>query len=89
MTSHELHSIITRVGKDSKILFCGDYRQIDLDKRHERSGILDFIKILKAMSGFSFVEFGAKDIVRSDLVKQYIITRLDLEDKGEIEPLGT
>lgn len=89
LTSHELHSIITRVGKDSKILFCGDYRQIDLDRRHEKSGIIDFIKILKAMSKFSFIEFDAKDIVRSDLVKQYIITRLELEDKGVVEPLGT
>ena len=46
---HELDSIITRVGVDSKILFCGDATQSDLTKQNERNGIADFMKILRNM----------------------------------------
>lgn len=68
----ELHTIITRVGENTKILFCGDYHQCDLVGK---SGILDFIKILKNMPSFSLIEFGIDDIVRSNLVREYIITK--------------
>ena len=63
---HELDSIITRVGENSKILFCGDASQSDLTKTNERNGILDFSKIIAAMDqDFSTIEFGLDDIVRS------------------------
>ena len=39
---HELDSIITRVGENTKIIFCGDAAQTDLVKTNERNGILDF-----------------------------------------------
>ena len=74
---HELDSIITRIGENSKILFCGDATQTDLQKTHEKNGILDFMKIIRAMEyDFSTVEFGVDDIVRSGLVKNYIVTKL-------------
>jgi len=74
---HELDSIITRIGENSKILFCGDATQSDLVKTHEKNGILDFMKIIRAMEyDFSTVEFGVDDIVRSGLVKNYIVTKL-------------
>ena len=75
---HELDSIITRVGQDSKICFCGDAAQTDLIKSHERTGILDFQRILSRMSEFSLVEFGIDDIVRSGLVKSYLINKINL-----------
>ena len=76
---HELDSIITRIGENSKIIFCGDATQSDLIKTQERNGILDFMKIIRAMSyDFSIVEFGVDDIVRSGLVKNYIVTKLAL-----------
>jgi len=75
---HELDSIITRVGQDSKIIFCGDAAQTDLQKISERSGILDFQRILQNMDEFSLVEFGVDDIVRSGLVKSYIINKINL-----------
>ena len=75
---HELDSIITRVGQDSKICFCGDAAQTDLVKAHERTGILDFQKILSAMPEFSLIEFGIDDIVRSGLVKSYLINKINL-----------
>ena len=74
---HELDSIITRIGEDSKICFCGDASQTDLQKTNERNGIVDFMKILRAMPSFDIIEFGINDIVRSGLVKEYIIAKLD------------
>ena len=75
---HELDSIITRIGEDSKICFCGDASQTDLQKTNERNGIVDFMKILRAMPSFDIIEFGINDIVRSGLVKEYLIAKLEL-----------
>lgn len=76
---HELDSIITRIGENSKIVFCGDATQSDLVKAHEKNGILDFMKIINAMTfDFSTIEFDVDDIVRSGLVKNYIVTKLAL-----------
>ena len=75
---HELDSIITRVGQDSKIVFCGDVNQSDLQRTNERNGILDFQRILEGMEEFSMVEFGISDIVRSGLVKSYLISKMTL-----------
>lgn len=75
---HELDSIITRVGEDSKIMFCGDITQTDLTREYEKSKISDFIQILQEMKDFACIEFGIDDIVRSGLVKQYLITKYNL-----------
>ena len=75
---HELDSMITRIGEDSKIMLCGDITQTDLVKENERSGIADFIKILQNMREFTCVEFGIEDIVRSGLVKSYLLTKYNL-----------
>jgi hypothetical protein len=71
----ELDSVITRVGKNCKVLMCGDFRQSDFRREHERSGIIKFMSIIKAMRSFEFVDFQEQDIVRSALVKDYIITK--------------
>lgn len=73
---HELDSIITRVGEDSKIIFCGDATQSDLTRNNERSGVIDFMKIIQRMPEFESVEFDVNDIVRSGLVKSYIVNKL-------------
>ena len=75
---HELDSIITRVGENCKIHFCGDAAQSDLVKTNERNGILDFMKILAVMPEFESIEFGVDDIVRSGLVKSYILNKIAL-----------
>jgi len=75
---HELDSIITRVGQDSKIMFCGDATQSDLVKTNEKNGIIDFMKILRIMPSFDLIEFGAEDIVRSGICKEYILAKLEL-----------
>jgi|TARA_Y100000287_G_scaffold47395_1_gene36880 predicted ribonuclease YlaK len=75
---HELDSIITRVGENSKIHFCGDATQTDLTKTAEKNGIVDFIRILKNMPSFGMIEFEAEDICRSGLVKEYIVAKHEL-----------
>lgn len=75
---HELDSIITRMGKNSKIIFCGDYTQSDFVKTNEKNGCIDFMKILKEMKSFEFIEFGVDDIVRGQTVRDYIITKYKL-----------
>ena len=75
---HELDSIMTRCGQDTKIMFCGDARQSDLQKSNERTGIVDFQRILQDMSEFSLVEYNIEDIVRSGLVKSYLISKINL-----------
>jgi len=74
---HELDSIITRVGENSRICFCGDASQSDLVKTNERTGISDFMNILRKMPSFDIIEFGVDDIVRSGLVKEYIIAKME------------
>ena len=75
---HELDSITTRVGQDSKIIFSGDYTQSDLIKTNERTGVLDFMKIMQTMPSVDVVEFGIDDIVRSGFVKEYLISKINL-----------
>ena len=75
---HELDSMITRVGTDSKIMFCGDATQTDLIKTAEKNGIVDFMRILTNMPSFVTIEFQAEDICRSGLVKEYIIAKHEL-----------
>lgn len=72
---HELDSIITRVGENCKIMFCGDGSQSDLVKTNERNGIVDFLKILRKMSSFDIIEFGLNDIIRSGIVKEYLLAK--------------
>jgi predicted ribonuclease YlaK len=75
---HELDSIITRIGQDSKVIFAGDVAQTDLQKNAEKDGILDFQRILREMDEFSMIEFGIEDIVRSGLVKSYLVNKINL-----------
>ena len=75
---HELDSIITRLGVNSKIIFAGDAAQSDLIKAHEKTGIMDFKKIIDDMDEFESIEFGIDDIVRSGLVKSYLISKINL-----------
>ena len=75
---HELDSIITRVGENSRIIFSGDASQSDLVKTNDRNGIHDFLNILRKMPSFDIIEYGIDDIVRSGLVKEYIIAKLEI-----------
>jgi phosphate starvation-inducible protein PhoH len=80
MTYEEIDTVMTRVGHRSKIIWCGDYRQCDLKKRDDKSGLLKFFEVAALMSAFTRIEFTTNDIVRSSLVKDYILAKIQLED---------
>lgn len=88
MTGQELNTIFTRIGKNSRFIFSGDIRQTDLNKGREMTGISDFMEIIKIMKSFDIIEFQPEDIVRSSLVREYIMARNRLEDRGVIAPLS-
>ena len=83
MNFEEIDTVMTRVGYRSKIIWCGDYRQTDLRKGNDKSGILKFFDIAHHMRAFTRIEFDADDIVRSSLVKDYIIAKMQYEDNIE------
>jgi predicted ribonuclease YlaK len=83
LTFEEIDTVMTRVGYRSKIIWCGDYRQTDLNKRkNDMSGILRFFDIANHMTAFTRIEFTPDDIVRSSLVKEYILAKLNYEDNA-------
>ena len=84
MTFEEIDTVMTRVGNQSKIIWCGDYRQTDLNKKkNDVSGLLRFFDIAYHMDAFTRIEFTPDDIVRSSLVKDYILAKLKFEDISE------
>jgi len=78
MTFHELDSIITRCGENCRIIFCGDTHQADL----KNNGFENFMKVLKRMNSFSCIEFGVEDIVRSGIVREYILQKMVTYNTG-------
>jgi phosphate starvation-inducible PhoH-like protein/PhoH-like ATPase len=75
---HELDTIITRIGQDSKIIFCGDFDQTDLQRTNEKNGLFNFVKILEEMEEFNCTEFTIGDIVRSGFIRSYLINKIKL-----------
>lgn len=75
---HHLSTVITRVGQDSKIFFAGDSKQSDLTKQTERKGFIDFAKVLERMEEFDLIQFGIEDVVRSGIVKSFLVAEHEL-----------
>lgn len=84
LSYQELSTVITRMGEKSRVIFCGDYQQSDLEREREKQGIMHFMKILKTMNEFDFIEFNYHDIVRSDLVKKFIIAESEYKKNNVI-----
>ena len=82
---HELDSVITRLGQNSRFMMCGDYYQSDFTKDKERQGIISFIKIMENMSNVSTTEFRWEDIVRSGMVRDYIMSKEMMLKKGKLD----
>lgn len=81
----EINTIMTRVGEGSKIIFCGDFRQTDLNKKQDMSGLRDFMCISRKMPSFRNIEFGVDDICRSELVKEFILATMAFQDEQKEE----
>lgn len=78
MILSELDTVMTRMGNNSRIIFCGDYRQTDLNKPHEKTGINTFMNITRRINSFKHIEFEKEDIVRSGVVRDYIIQKTEM-----------
>jgi len=80
MNDQEINSILTRIGRNTRVIICGDYRQSDLEnqRRKEVSGLANMMKIGAKMKSFDIIEFQVKDIVRSGFVKEYLVARMNL-----------
>ena len=72
---HELDSVMTRVGENCRVIFCGDYHQSDFKEGGEREGILKFMRIVESLRDFTSITFGWDDIVRSDFLRDDIMTK--------------
>jgi phosphate starvation-inducible protein PhoH len=80
MNDMEMNSVLTRLGNRSKLLMCGDFRQSDLYRANDKSGLQKFMVIAEDMKAFKIFEFGPEDIVRSKFVREYILARMRYED---------
>lgn len=78
MTYQEIDTVMTRLGNNSRIIFCGDYRQSDLNRPYEKTGINTFMNVTKRINSFKHVEFQKEDIVRSGVVRDYIIQKTEM-----------
>jgi len=82
----ELDTLITRVGNNCRIVLCGDIEQCDLIRnKYDQSGLPNFMKIVEGMDSFEFIDFQAEDIVRSGLVKEYLLQKRKLDREGLLE----
>ena len=72
---HELDSVITRVGENCRIILSGDYHQSDFKDENERNGLQRFLRIIEQLRNFSVITYGWQDIVRSDFLRDYIMTK--------------
>ena len=79
---HELDSVATRIGQNSKFIMCGDYYQSDFHKESDKGGILKFMEIIESMKYFEHIEFNWEDIVRSGFVREYIMTKEMMKING-------
>lgn len=82
LSDHEIHTIMTRVGEGCRVIFCGDFTQKDYTR--EGSGMNNLLKIASEMRSFEIVKFSKEDVVRSGFVREYILTRTELEERGMI-----
>ena len=85
LTFHELSSVITRLGENCRVIFSGDFFQSDLRYSDEKAGVLTFLKILANMpEDFKRIDFQIEDVVRSGLVKRYLLAEHDLRQQGQL-----
>ena len=76
MTLDEASSVITRAGNNTKLIVVGDTKQNDLTKnRFDVSGLKDLSRILERMDEFDVIDFTVNDIVRSELVRSFLVSK--------------
>ena len=86
----ELDTVITRMGNNSRLVMCGDIEQCDLHSKHDQSGLPEFMDIIERMDLFEFIRFDVEDIVRSGLVRNYIVAKHEIanEKNGSLKRMA-
>lgn len=80
---HEIKSIFTRLGKNTKIIFCGDVAQTDLTKSsRDNTGLVRFSKVANLMASMRTVNFTTDDIVRDEIVREFILADEEVDKKN-------
>lgn len=75
----QLKMLLTRIGRDSKMVLTGDIGQSDLS-RHMRGGFLQMISSLEGINNIGFSVLESVDIVRNPIIAA-IISRLESYEK--------
>jgi phosphate starvation-inducible PhoH-like protein len=74
LTKDEVVKMVTRMGKNSKLVLSGDIRQAELKETSGLAWVAQFVQRHNLTDNFGFVDFNeVSDIVRSDAVKQFIV----------------
>jgi len=68
----ELNTVLTRMGRNSRVIMIGDTAQTDLDKRKYQSGLMQFLDVAQTMDCFGMIDFQIPDIVRSGFAREWI-----------------
>ena len=83
LTKDEVIKLITRMGKNSKLVLSGDIRQSELKGESGLAWVSKFVQRHNLSNNFGFIDFNdVNDIVRSDAVKQFIVALTRDERKG-------
>lgn len=70
-TAQQMKMFLTRMGKSAKFIVNGDVSQVDLPK-HQKSGLIDAVDVLKDIEGIKIIRMDEKDVIRHKLVKRII-----------------
>jgi len=74
LTFHEINSVMTRIGDNTRVIIAGDITQTDLDgRKHGSTGIGDAMNVIGNMNHFETIQFSREDIIRSEFVRSWII----------------
>lgn len=82
MDYEELATIMTRLGKNTRVVFAGDFKQCDLQRKREKSGLGKFIRVLENMpkDEVAFIEYGIEDVVRSGIARSFLVSEYSLDE---------
>ena len=85
LTKDEVIKMVTRMGKNSKLVLAGDIRQAELKETSGLKWVADFVQRHNLSENFGFIDFNdVNDIVRSDAVRQFIVALVRDEKKGQV-----
>ncbi|MBW8754968.1 MAG: PhoH family protein [Sphingomonadales bacterium] len=71
-TPAQMKMFLTRFGQNSRMVICGDPRQVDIPGGDAMSGLADAVRRLEGVEGISVVRFTSTDVVRHPIVGRIV-----------------